>query len=165
MSLKSDDCDVRDVDMTTCCGGNGDYYILLTEYISENCSSFHSIGFRMAMSGGFTRKYPEVRETFIAFHRAMEAAGLNEYPKQEELNPTKLVDKNWYLCLLSVDEVPIFCRYNQAIDMLAQVTSHSWGFSENYHSIESMLNVERFSIKSKLFAPLDLFLDRYKGKS
>ena len=159
MSLKSDDCDIRDVDMMTWCGGNGDYYIVLTEYISDNCDSLHSVCFRMAMSGGFTHKCPEVRETFVAFHRAMEKAGFNGFPKQEEILPKKLIHNNWYLCLLIGDFAPTLCRYNETIDMLAQVESNSWGLSRIYHSPESMENIELTPIKSKIFEPFDTFLD------
>lgn len=80
MAILTDDCDIRDVHMQTLMGGNGDYYITLYEYPSESCESFRMISYRMAMSGGGTHKYPEVREAFVALYRAMEAAGLNEFP-------------------------------------------------------------------------------------
>lgn len=80
MAILTDDCDLRNVHMQTLMGGNGDYYITLYEYPSESCENYHMISYRMAMSGGFTRKYPEVREAFVALYRAMEAAGLNEFP-------------------------------------------------------------------------------------
>jgi hypothetical protein len=85
MAIKTDDCDIREVYMQTMHGGNGDYYITLYEYPNENtsgvCDKFHMINYRMAMSGGFTSRYPEVREAFVALFRAMEKAGLNEHPK------------------------------------------------------------------------------------
>jgi hypothetical protein len=34
----------------------------------------------MAMSGGFASRYPDVREAFVKLYRAMEEAGLNEFP-------------------------------------------------------------------------------------
>lgn len=95
MAIKTDDCDIRDVRMQTAMGGNGDYYISLYEYPCEDCSMgsdvFKVIHYRMAMSGGFTHRYPEVREAFVALYRAMEKAGLNQHPKDDELSitPTK----------------------------------------------------------------------------
>ena len=87
MALKTDDCDIREVYLQTMAGGNGDYYITLYEYPNEECSngsdSFHMINYRMAMSGGFTSRYPKVREAFVALYRAMEEYGLNEHPKDD----------------------------------------------------------------------------------
>lgn len=82
MAIKTDDCDIRDVHLQTWHGGNGDYYITLYEYPTEACKDFHMISYRMAMSGGFTHKYPEVREAMVALYRAMESAGLNEHPEE-----------------------------------------------------------------------------------
>lgn len=88
MAIKTDDCDIREVYMQTMSGGNGDFYITLYEYPNEKCQNgsdkFHMINYRMAMSGGFTSHYPEVREAFVALYRAMEKAGLNKHPKNEE---------------------------------------------------------------------------------
>jgi hypothetical protein len=84
MALKTDDCDIREVYMQTLFGGNGDYYIVLYEYPNKECSNsgdeFKVINYRMAMSGGFTSRHPEVREAFVALFRAMEKSGLNEHP-------------------------------------------------------------------------------------
>jgi len=159
MSLKSDDCDIQDVDMTTLCGNNGDYYISLTEYKSGTCDSLRSIYFRISMSGGYSHKYPEVRKAFVAFHRAMEEAGLNGHSEQEAIIPKELTNKNWYLCLLQGENVPIFCRYIESIDMLARVENNSWGLSRIYYSPESMERIEPYYIKSKIFELLDKFLD------
>ena len=85
MAIKTDDCDIREVYMQTMVGGNGDYYINLYEYPNEKCSNgsdtFKMINYRMAMSGGQTDEFPEVRNAFVALFRAMEKAGLNEHPK------------------------------------------------------------------------------------
>lgn len=84
MALLTDDEDLRTVYMRTEHGGNGDYYITLTEYPKPESTSgakaFRQINYRMAMSGGNARNYPEVREAFIALFRAMQKAGLNDYP-------------------------------------------------------------------------------------
>lgn len=89
MAIKTDDCDLRDVYMQTIVGGNGDYYITLYEYPKPDAAmgsdKFKMVNYRMAMSGGFTSHYPEVREAFVALFRAMEKAGLNEHPKDDEL--------------------------------------------------------------------------------
>jgi len=83
MALETDDCDIREVYLQTMVGGNGDYYISLYEYPTENgfCEKYHSINYRMAMSGGFASKYPEVREAMVSLFRAMEKNGLNEFPE------------------------------------------------------------------------------------
>lgn len=85
---------------------------------------------------------------------------LEKLDKSEEEIPTpKLVHNNWYLCLLHGEFYPIICRYNETIDMLAQVESNSWGLSRIYHSPESMENVELAPIKSKMFEWYNKFLD------
>lgn len=85
MALKTDDCDIREVYMQTMAGGNGDYYITLYEYPNEKCSNgsdeFKMLNYRMAMSGGFAKDYPEVKQAFVELFRAMEKAGLNEHPR------------------------------------------------------------------------------------
>lgn len=84
MPLRTDDCDIRDVQMNTSSGGNGDYYLTLTEYPNEKLQNgsktFKQIHYRMAMSGGFASRHPEVREAFVNLYRAMQKAGFNEYP-------------------------------------------------------------------------------------
>lgn len=84
MPLRSDDCDIRDVVMNMNLGGNGDYYLTLTEYPNEKLQNgsetFKQIHYRMAMSGGFASRHPNVREAFVKLYRAMEEAGLNEFP-------------------------------------------------------------------------------------
>lgn len=74
----------------------------------------------------------------------------------------KLEHKNWYLCRLYGDELPMICRYNETIDMLAQVSFHSWGLYRTYHNTESMEIIETTSIKSNAFISLDKFLDNLK---
>ena len=39
MALRTDDCDLRDVFINMGSGGNGDYYITLTEYPNEKLSN------------------------------------------------------------------------------------------------------------------------------
>ncbi len=95
MALLTDDCDLRDVRFYMDVGGNGDYYINLLEYPKPDSSSgsdkFKMINYRMAMSGGATSHHPEVREAFVALYRAMEKAGLNKHPKEDEIeNKNKL---------------------------------------------------------------------------
>ena len=88
MALRTDDCDIRDVRFHMDHGGNGDFYINLTEYpaleLTSGNENFKSINYRMAMSGGVTSHYPEVREAFVALFRAMEKAGLNDYPNLDD---------------------------------------------------------------------------------
>ncbi len=85
MALETDDCDIRDVHFYMDLGGNGDYYINLVEYPAEDLQSgskiFKAINYRMAMSGG--KASHEVKMAFAALYRAMEAAGLNEYPNHK----------------------------------------------------------------------------------
>ena len=84
MSLRTDDCDIRDVQMNMDSGGNGDYYLTLTEYpnpkLTNGAAEFKQINFRMSMSGGFAKNFPDVRDAFVQLFRAMQEAGLNEYP-------------------------------------------------------------------------------------
>ncbi len=84
MALKTDDCDIRDVYMQTMHGGNGDYYINLYEYPKEGgfCKESVSISYRMAMSGGATSNHSRVRMALVELFRAMEEAGLNEFPEK-----------------------------------------------------------------------------------
>lgn len=81
MALQTDDCDIRDVRFFMDLGGNGDYYINLIEYDHDGkCLKW--INYRMAMSGGYAPH--EVKMAFVALYRAMEAAGLNEHPKNDK---------------------------------------------------------------------------------
>lgn len=84
MALLTDDCDLREVYMQTLMGENGDYYISLYEYPMpesiQGSDEFRAVHYRMAMSGGATSQHPKVREAFVALFRAMEEAGLNEFP-------------------------------------------------------------------------------------
>jgi hypothetical protein len=78
MALKTDDCDIRDVRMFMEAGGNGDFYINLLQYDDVGLKR---INYRMAMSGGYAPH--EVRMAFVALYRAMESAGLNTHPKDD----------------------------------------------------------------------------------
>ena len=93
MAIKTDDCDIRDVRFYMTLGGNGDYYITLIEYpkpeSSQGSDQFKTIDYRMAMSGGNTSNHYEVRRAFVELYRAMERAGLNNHPKDDELTPPK----------------------------------------------------------------------------
>lgn len=85
MALQTDDCDIRDVRFYMEHGGNGDFYINLIEYPIEGKAirvDFQYINYRMAMSGGNAPH--EVKTAFVALYRAMEAAGLNNHPKNEK---------------------------------------------------------------------------------
>lgn len=88
MALKTDDCDLRDVKFYTSLGGNGDYYITLLEYpkpeSSQGSDEFKIINYRMAMSGGQTTSYSEVRNAMAELFRAMEKAGLNKHPLDDK---------------------------------------------------------------------------------
>lgn len=87
MALKTDDCDIRDVRMFMEHGGNGDYYMNLIEYPkgypNNQKGIVQRLNMRMAMSGGNAPH--EVKMAFVALYRAMEAAKLNEHPKNEEV--------------------------------------------------------------------------------
>jgi hypothetical protein len=92
MAIKTDDCDIRDVRFYMTLGGNGDYYLTLIEYPMPESTMgsdvFKIIDYRMAMSGGFTHRYYEVREAFVNLYRVMEKYGLNK-PQKEDENRTK----------------------------------------------------------------------------
>ena len=88
MAIKTDDCDIRDVRFYMTLGGNGDYYLTLIEYPMPEgfvgSDHFKIIDYRMAMSGGNTHNYFEVREAFVNLYRAMEKHGLNKHPTEDE---------------------------------------------------------------------------------
>ncbi len=83
MALKTDDCDIRSVYFFMELGENGDYYINLVEYPKEdgeNDDTFSAINYRMATSGGACTWHPEIKNAMAELFRAMEKAGLNDYP-------------------------------------------------------------------------------------
>lgn len=86
MALQTDDCDIRDVRMFMQVGGNGDYYINLIEYPKDYPDNQKGIvqrlNMRVAMSGGNAPH--EVKMAFVALYRTMEAAKLNNHPKDDE---------------------------------------------------------------------------------
>ncbi len=88
MALITDDCDIRDVRFYMDLGGNGDFYINLIEYPAPDKPGANDkikcVNYRMAMSGGYASRYPDVREAFVNLYRAMEKAGLNNHPKDDE---------------------------------------------------------------------------------
>jgi hypothetical protein len=77
MALQTDDCDIRDVQFYMESGGNGDYYLNLIEF-DRNGKYLKSIPQRISMSGGNAPH--EVKMKVAELFRAMEAAGLNEHP-------------------------------------------------------------------------------------
>ncbi|MDI9256341.1 hypothetical protein [Flavobacterium sedimenticola] len=90
MALKTDDCDIRDVHFYMDFGGNGDYYLNLIEYPKDELEVFKSINYRMAMSGGFAKNYPRVKDAFVKLFREMEKAGLNKHPVDDAISTTVL---------------------------------------------------------------------------
>lgn len=81
MAILTDDCDIRDTKFWMEWGGNSDPYICLLE---TKRGTPIRLDVRFAMSGGNTNRHPEVRNAIIALYRAMEAAGLNNHPKNED---------------------------------------------------------------------------------
>lgn len=82
MAIKTDDSDIRTVFFYMDHGGNGDFYINLIEYPKdENIDHSKHVNYRMAMSGGNAPH--EVKMAFVALYRAMEKAGLNNHPKDD----------------------------------------------------------------------------------
>jgi hypothetical protein len=81
MALITDDIDIRNVQMQTAVGNNGDYYLSLFEYPKTEFQKFKCIHYRMSMSGGFASHHPKVREAFVSLYRAMQEAGMNEPPQ------------------------------------------------------------------------------------
>ena len=98
MAIITDDCDLNDVRFYMTLRGNGDYYITLIEYPMPESSSgsltLKIINYRMAMSGGFTHRYPEVREAFVKLYRVMEKAGLNNYPNDDKIVESRMDSTN-----------------------------------------------------------------------
>lgn len=84
MAIQTDDCDIRDVRFYMEHGGNGDFYINLVEYEKGEKEGQYksSLNYRMAMSGGNAPH--EVKWAFAALYRVMEAAGLNNHPKDDK---------------------------------------------------------------------------------
>jgi hypothetical protein len=84
MALLTDDHDIRDVRFWMELGGNGDYYISLMEIgkrMSDGKTSVR-VNTRISMSGG---KAPtQVKIAAANLFRAMEEAGLNKHPKDDE---------------------------------------------------------------------------------
>jgi len=76
MALLTDDLDIKTVWLRTILGGNGDYYI---ETIAENDEGIRTCqAVRICTSGGFAPT--EVKIAAANLYRAMETAGLNEFP-------------------------------------------------------------------------------------
>jgi len=81
MALRTDDCDIRDVRFYMDHGGNGDFYINLIEYDRELMQSKY-VSMRVSMSGGFAPH--EVRMAVSNLYRAMQGAGLNNHPRDDQ---------------------------------------------------------------------------------
>lgn len=84
MALKTDDIDIRDVRMHIDLGGNGDYYLTLTEFgktmfnregklVEQNDVS----SIRISTSGGFAPT--DVKIAIAELFRALEKNKLNEH--------------------------------------------------------------------------------------
>lgn len=83
MALLTDDQDIRDVRMYMEHGGNGDYYLTLVERRKMSHSSIsNSINMRIATSGG--NAPTEVMLAAANLFRAMQAAGLNKHPRDDD---------------------------------------------------------------------------------
>lgn len=75
MALLTDDCDLHETYLRLSLGGNGDYYI---ELIDRKDGINTRLCTRVSTSGGFA---PSAVKIAVAdLYRAMEAAGLNEFP-------------------------------------------------------------------------------------
>lgn len=84
MALKSDDSDIRKAWLRTQLGGNGDFYI---EVIQENRLGIkQSCSTRISTSGGNAPR--PVKEATAKLYSAMEEAGLNEHPYDDEIKDT-----------------------------------------------------------------------------
>lgn len=82
MALLTDDQDIRDVRLWMEYGGNGDYYINLIEYGTNNVEiPLKRTNMRISVSGG--NAPTEVKLAVANLFRAMEAAGLNNHPKND----------------------------------------------------------------------------------
>jgi hypothetical protein len=80
MAILTDDQDIRMVYLQTLHGGNGDYYIVLKQFDKEG-KYMGTMDYRCAMSGG--NAPTEVKLAVATLYRAMEAAGLNNHPKDD----------------------------------------------------------------------------------
>jgi hypothetical protein len=82
MALLTDDCDLNENKLRTLFGGNGDYYIQVWTKDKEGLNQVE--GVRIAMSGG--NATPEIRKAVAALHWAMEEAGMNLHPTEDEMS-------------------------------------------------------------------------------
>lgn len=76
MALLTDDCDINTTYLRTFVGGNGDYYIEVID-VEDGIKRPRCV--RVATSGG-SCKDVDVKIAVANLYRAMEKAGLNEYP-------------------------------------------------------------------------------------
>jgi hypothetical protein len=91
MAIKTDDCDIRDVRFYMDHGGNGDYYFNLVEYEDGICVK--SVNMRFAMSGGNAPH--EIKMAVANLFKLMEAAGLNNHPKEDVKEASKETDNGF----------------------------------------------------------------------
>jgi hypothetical protein len=82
MALRTDDCDIKDVRFYMNFGGNGDYYANLDEF-DESGTWISGLSYRMAMSGGQTSEFSDVREAFVNLFRVLDKHGLNKFPFED----------------------------------------------------------------------------------
>lgn len=80
MAIRTDDCDINDVRFNMEHGGNGDYYIVLSEFDKEGQWK-KTLSTRFAMSGG--EAPTEVKLAVANLYRVMEASGKNQSPAQD----------------------------------------------------------------------------------
>lgn len=78
MALKDNDYLENGISLRTDVGGNGDYYLQLWYKDEEGMNQ--NVGFRACMSGGYI-KTARLKIAFAELYRAMEEAGMNEYPE------------------------------------------------------------------------------------
>lgn len=99
MAIETDDCDIRDTKFWMEHGGNGDYYICLmgTQRVLQvgRTASFEPhverLDVRFAMSGGNTNRYPRVRSAIVELYRALDEAGLNSQPGEDQFKEDRFV--------------------------------------------------------------------------
>lgn len=84
MALTTDDCDLSDTNMHMQVGGNGDYYLTLIQFNRGGKDDFKRLDMRFAMSGGCISRHPEVAKCIRELYRAMDKAGLNKHPKDDQ---------------------------------------------------------------------------------
>lgn len=78
MALKDNDYLENGTTFRTAVGGNGDYYLEI--WSKDKNGDNISLPFRACMSGGYIKSV-RLKIAFAELYRAMEEAGMNEYPE------------------------------------------------------------------------------------